>query len=158
MISERFGYRFKTGKFAGKTMEQVMLRSTPDLYRLVEWARDKPQLSHLIKEFEGLRTKLRDAPIVAHCSGGCKRRPTRMTLPLGHDHYYWPDPYFWCRKHEPWEHHGISPMLLIHFDLLNSFEEKKNRTAVHRSVLIALGMKRSRITEEFARKYFASLS
>jgi hypothetical protein len=34
-------YTFKTGEFAGRTMEHVMLRSAPKLYRKAIWAKEK---------------------------------------------------------------------------------------------------------------------
>lgn len=152
-------YRFKTGKFAGKSMEQVMLRNAPDLYEIAGWATDKPQLDSLLREFNHLRRALQEAPIVVSCAkSGCKRHPETMTLPIGPDRYYWPAPYFWCRKHEPWEKDGISPKLPIHFDTLDSFRDKKNRSAVHKSVLAAYGIKKASITERFASRFFANLS
>jgi hypothetical protein len=138
-----------------------MLRYTPDLYCRVDWARDKPRLFRLVREFEKLSATLRRAPIVVHCSkSGCQRTPNRMTLPLGYDRYFWPDPNFWCRKHEPWEHEGITVMMPISFDTLESFRQKTNRAAVHRAVLTALGITkhRSSISEKYARDFFANLS
>lgn len=160
MTFERFGYRFKTGEFAGKTMEQVMLRRAPSLYSMVKWAADQPHLHNLVEAFGRLRDKLSNAPIVVHCGRtGCKRTPVDMTLPLGYDGYYWPDPSFWCRKHGPPIDGEIHVKMPISFDTLTSFQQKKNRSAVHRSLLKALGIKRpSRITEKFACDYFASLS
>jgi hypothetical protein len=79
--------------------------------------------------------------------------------PPGPDRYYWPDPYFWCGKHSPWEDEGISPKPPIHLDTISSFEEKQNRNAIHKSVLQAYGInrKRSAITEVFAIRFFAKL-
>ena len=116
-------------------------------------------MHRLVEEFERLRTKLREAPIVVRCAkGGCERTPTRMTLPLGYENYYWPNPDFWCRKHRPWEDERNSGKMPISFDTVQSFGRKKNRAAVHRSVLIALGItKRSRIGEKYAHNFFANL-
>ena len=153
-------YRFKSGQFEGRSMEQVILRYAPGLYRMASWAEDKSHLRPLLKEFRRLRQEMGEAPILVHCSEpGCKRTPKRMTLPLGPDRYYWPDPYFWCGKHSPWEDEGISPKLPIHLDTISSFEEKKNRSAVHKSVLRAYGINRkpSAITETFAGRFFANL-
>jgi hypothetical protein len=160
MIPELSEYRFKNGKFKGKTMEHVMLRYAPDLYSRANWARDQAHLSRLVRSFDNLREKLQDAPIVVHCAEhGCKRTPTTMTLPVGYDHYYWPDPSYWCRKHGPGVDGEIHVKIPISFDTIESFEEKKNRKAVHRSVLNAFGIKkrRAQITEKFAREYFANL-
>jgi hypothetical protein len=59
-------YRFKTGKFEGRTMEHVMLRSAP-LYPVVDWVRrelpNKPQLYVLADEFDRLRNLLRHAQV-----------------------------------------------------------------------------------------------
>jgi rhodanese-related sulfurtransferase len=152
-------HRFKSGQFEGMTMEHAILRKAPAFYGMMAWAKDKPRLSHLVAKFERLRDKLREAPIVVHCAHlGCKRQPTRMTLPLGYDNYYWPDPDFWCRKHEPWEDERNSGKMRISLDVIDSFEEKKNRVAVHRAVLIALGIKsRSKVAEKYARNFFANL-
>jgi hypothetical protein len=77
---------------------------------------------------------------------------------LGYDHYYWPDPSFWCRKHGPSADGEIHVKFPLSLDSLPSLG-KKNGSAVHRSVLKALGIgRRSRITEKYAREYFASLS
>jgi hypothetical protein len=159
MTHERTAYRFKHGDFKGMTVEHMMLRYAPDLCSRAKWASDKPHLSRLVKEVEQLRTKLRQAPIVVHCArSGCERTPIEMTLPLGGDGYYRPDPSFWCRKHESRNEDEISWTMPISFDAMESFDERKNRSAVHRSVLKALGIKRrSRITEEFAHEFFASL-
>jgi hypothetical protein len=155
-------YRFKTGPFAGKSMEHVFLRYATELYRKARWAKreQRPQLAALVAEFERLRRKLRNAPIVTRCAkSGCKHEPNRMTLPLGYDHYYWPDPDFWCRKHGPSEEdERNSGKMEITFDAIDSFREEKNRVAVHRSVLIGLGIKRRHlITEKYAHEFFASL-
>jgi hypothetical protein len=162
MAHERTVYRFKSGKFEGKTMELVMLRYGPDLYWRVGWARDKPHLWRMVRGFEQLRTQLSHGPIVVHCAeSGCRRTPNRMTLPLGYDGYYWPDPTFWCRKHDESREDGApSVMLLLSFDTLESFRQKKNRAAVHRALLTALGITkhRSRISEKYARDFFAKLS
>ena len=58
-----------------------------------------------------------------------------------------------------WEEDGISPKLRIHFDMIDSFEEEKNRSAVHESVLCAYSIKRkpSEVTEPFAASFFAKL-
>ena len=153
-------YRFKFGKFRGKTMEQVLLRYAPDLYQMASWARDKPHLRPLLNEFRRLRQKLGETPILVHCSQpGCKRTPQQMTLPLGPDRYYLPAPYFWCRKHGPSEDEGISPKLPIELGTISSFNKKKNRSAIHKSVLQAYGINRNRssITEGFAIRFFAKL-
>ena len=159
MTNARGEYRFKTGKFAGKTMEHVMLRYASDLYWTVGWARDQPHLRRLVNEFDYLREKLSNARIMVRCSKhGCERTPIRMTLPLTPDSIYLPAPFFWCRKHEP-SVGGISEMMPISFDEIESFDRKRTRKAVHRSVLNALGIKkrRRRITETFAHKFFANL-
>jgi hypothetical protein len=134
-----------------------MLRRAPDLYGMAKWASDKPHLFRLVQAFEYLRNKLSEAPIVVHCANsGCNRTPTTMALPLGYDGCYWPDPDFWCKKHGPSEDERNSGKLSISLDTIKSFDHKKNRSAVHRSVLIALGIKsRSRITEKYALEYFA---
>ena len=36
-----YRYKFKTGKFAGRTMEQVILRFAPRLYWRAAWAEEK---------------------------------------------------------------------------------------------------------------------
>jgi hypothetical protein len=48
-------YRIKNGKFAGRTMEQAMLRNAPDVYRIGAWgqsqADEKPNLRPFVREF-----------------------------------------------------------------------------------------------------------
>jgi ferredoxin-NADP reductase len=56
-------YRFKSGKFAGMTVEQAMLRDASRQYSIADWATDKPHLRRMVKEFEALRRKLRRARI-----------------------------------------------------------------------------------------------
>jgi len=157
-------YRFKIGKLAGMTMEHAMLRYASDLYQVAGWAEEKdaPRLVPLVTEFRRLRRKLRRARIVVDCAkSGCKRKPDSMTLPLGYDHYYWPQPDFWCKKHKPslkWDDEDKIVSLPISFDTIDDFEERKNRVAVHRSVLKALGIRSRRsISETFARKFFANI-
>jgi hypothetical protein len=65
-------YRFKSGKFEGRTMEQVMLRSAPRLYPVADWARrelaNKPQLHALVDEFDRLRKPLLHAQVSVRCT------------------------------------------------------------------------------------------
>lgn len=153
-------YRFKLGQFKGMTLEHAMLRKAPEVYEMTKWARGKAHLWRLVAEFDRLRAKLRNVPRVKKCRhDGCTRTATYMTLPLDVDHYYLPSPYFWCKKHEPSDYGRISPKLPISFDLLDSFEGKKNRTAIHRCVLYAIGIDkhRSSISETFAHNVFARL-
>jgi hypothetical protein len=160
MTNARGGYRFKHGHFEGKTVGHMMLRRAADLCRIMEWARDKPHLSRLVREFDDLRDKLRNARIVVPCSEhGCKRTPIDMTLPLGDDHYYSPDPSFWCRKHGQPADGDLYGRMSISFDAIMALESKTNRKAAHRSVLNAWGITKPRvqITEKFAHEFFASL-
>jgi hypothetical protein len=153
-------YRFASGKLEGMTLEHAMLRKAPKLYEMIKWARGKTHLGRLVAEFDRLRAKLRNAPVVRKCRHeGCSRAATHMTLPMGVDRCYLPCPHFWCKKHEPYDYDGISPKLRISLTEMGNFEKRNNRSAIHHAVLFALGIDKepSRITESFARKFFISL-
>ncbi|MGD0921674.1 MAG: hypothetical protein ABSA70_07935 [Terriglobia bacterium] len=83
-----------------------------------------------------------------------------MTLPLDYNYDLLPSPYFWCDKHAPAEDvTGITQKLEIHFDVQRLYPAKRDRSAIHHSVLRALGIKKaSRVTEQFALKFFCRLS
>jgi hypothetical protein len=155
-------YRFKHGKFKGMTMERSLLRDAPELYRVARWAKtqDVSHLAPLLSEFRRLRKQLRRAPILVRCEKrGCNREPKSMTLPLGADRDYLPSAHYWCAKHGPLENEGISPKLPISFDTIDSFDDRKNRRALHRVILRALGIvaPRRTISEKYARDYFSRL-
>lgn len=155
-------YKFKSGPLKGMTVKMAVLRNPSHLYEVVHWAKRKelPQLVPVVAEFERLRKRLSHAAVVVRCSEhGCDRQPTAMTLPLDGRRCYLPLPYFWCRKHEPLEWDGISPKLPISLDSVDAVEDKKSRTAVHRAVLDAWGIRRhrARISERFAQDFFAGL-
>jgi hypothetical protein len=165
-------YRFKSGKFAGKTMEQVILRNAPRLYQIAAWARkevaEKPRLRPLLREFDRLRELLRDAPVSVRClPKGCKREPRWVTFALDWaEHYLRPGPDFWCDKHGPLEEEDTdqdeSRKLRIHFDSLRQpgYGDRRSQKAIHLGMLEALGInkKPTRITEAFARRFFSNLS
>jgi hypothetical protein len=165
-------YTFKTGEFAGRTMEHVMLRSAPKLYRKAAWAKEKvhekPWLRPLLLEFKRLRRLLWRAPVAVACDGGnCKRRASTMSFYLD-----WVEKNltygasFWCSKHGPVkypdEEEEESPTMPLHFDALRQpgYGDRQSQKAIHLAVLEGLGIdkKPTRITEAIARRYFAKLS
>jgi hypothetical protein len=164
-------YRFKTGKFAGKPMEQVMLRYAPRLYwaihRIEEEGKERAHVQPLLQHFRRLRHKLRDAPILVDCyADGCQREPKWMTFALDwEDHYLKPGAQFWCDKHgrhlHPDEEGDESEKMEIHFDALRepTYGDKRSQKVIHLAVLEALGIERkpARITEGFASRFFANL-
>jgi hypothetical protein len=165
-------YRFKTGKFADRTMEHVMLRSAPRLYVVAAWAKEKvgerPRLRPLLLEFNRLRRLLWRAPVTVDCwEGNCKRRASKMSFDLDWvERYLKPGASFWCRNHGPSrypeEEEEESPAIPLHLDALKwaGYADRQSQKAIHLAVLEGLGInkKPARITEAFARRYFAKLS
>jgi hypothetical protein len=152
-------YRFKSGKFAGKTMEQVLLRKPVGLYRLIEWAKKESILPKMQRHFEQLRKKLRRARSVEQChEPGCKWRTKWLTLPHSYPVGWLPEPYYWCDEHGPHETDGISQKFPIHFDVIRVFRDKWGRKEISKCVRHALGVQKgTRITGRFAAQFFANL-
>jgi hypothetical protein len=161
-------YRLKTGKFKGRTMDHVMLRSAPRLYSVVDWARreltNKPQLYALVNEFDRLRNLLRHARVSVRCTKrACKRRARWMTfLTDWAEQYLRLGPRYWCDKHGPprgEEEDDESQKIPINFDALADWKDKRGRRTVHRGLLEAFGIskKPSQITEKFAHRFFENL-
>jgi hypothetical protein len=165
-------YKFKSGKFEGKTMELAILRSAPRLYwtmaRLKEKVNDQPRLEPLLQEFKRLRRLLRDAPVRVGCQRkNCKRPVTRMSFQLDAvDLSLLPGALYWCHRHDPsqypeWEEEE-RPILPLHFDAIrgSAYRDKNSQKAIHLAVLEGLGIdnKPAGIAEAFARRYFAKLS
>ena len=100
-------YRFRSGKFAGRTVEHVMLRSAPRLYAMMRWAkaelRNKPHLRLLVEECSRLQVTFQSAQISVRCANqGCRRRARWMTfLTDWTEHYLRLGPKYWCDKHGP---------------------------------------------------------
>jgi hypothetical protein len=73
---------------------------------------------------------------------------------------------FWCHKHGPTqypeEEEEESSTFPLHFDALRQpgYGDRQSQKAIHLAVLKGLGIdkKPARITEAFARRYFAKLS
>jgi hypothetical protein len=81
-----------------------------------------------------------------------------MTLSVAH-YGVLPDPYFWCDKHEPSDYAGITEKVPVHFDAIKLFEDKWGQRQICKRVRVACGIhKGTRITEDFAANFFASLS
>jgi len=137
-----------------------MLRRAPDLYRLAEWAEEESILPKMRKHFSRLRRRLEHARLYVHCKDPrCGRTAKWMTLPRFHRGGWLPRPYYWCDEHGPWETSGISPKLPIHFDTIRAFRDKWGQKKTHKRIRQALGIKKgTRITEEFALRFFAKLS
>lgn len=158
-------YRFKHGKFAGRTMEHVMLRSAPRLYSMAAWAANKPHLQPLVREFDRLRRALRQAAVKVECQeSSCVRQPKSMTFALDWvENYLRPGPRYWCDRHGPpqnEEDDDESAKIPIHFDALRDRGDRRSKKAIHLGVLEGLGVNKrpSRITEKFAHRFFADLS
>ena len=152
-------YRFKSGKFAGKTMEEAMLRNPSELYHLIAWAERESILPKMQRRFQQLRKRLMRARSTEKCQhSGCKRRAKWLTLPYAYGLGLLPQPYYWCDRHDPDETEGISQKLRIHFDVIDLFKDKRGRKEMGKCVRHALGIKKgTRIAEEFAIQFFASL-
>jgi len=153
-------YIFKTGKFAGKTMEEVILRNPTALYRRIAWAARESILPKMQRRFEQLRKKLRQARNVEKCHDpGCKRGAKWLTLPHSYPVGWLPQPYYWCDRHGPHETEGISPKFRIHFDVIRVFRDKWGQNETSKCIRQALGIKKgTRITATFAKQFFANLS
>ncbi len=151
-------YRFMTGQYAGKSLEEVLLREARVWSWLDSWTEDKPKLKPLRDEFDRLREKLLQAPLSVRCRQ-CRTTAKWMTLPIDNKGEYLALPYFWCDEHEPWEKlSGISEKRPIHFDILKPLRNKRSQKAIHRCIREALGIKkRTRISEQYAREFFENL-
>lgn len=152
-------WRFKSGRYAGKTIEQVLLRNPAWLYRLIDWAERESILPKMQSYFGHLRKKLMRARSVEKCDEpDCNRHAKWLTLPHSHPIGWLPQPYYWCDRHGPHETEGISPKFPIHFDVIRVFRDKWGQKEISRCVRHALGIKKgTRITERFARQFFANL-
>jgi hypothetical protein len=152
-------HRLKFGKFEGMALEQVMLRKAPDLYRIVKWAERKSIFQDMRDDFDELREVLTRARIhVPCCHDGCRKTAKWLTLRRFYRGGWVPDPYYWCDKHGPWESDGISPKFPIHFDTIKAVTDKRGQRTLHKHLREAIGItKGTRITEEFARCFFAQL-
>lgn len=152
-------YRFKSGQFEDMILEQVMLRNAPDLYRLVDWAERKSILQDMRDHFDKLRKRLTRARIHEDCyHPRCDKTAKWLTLPRYYRGGWLPNPYYWCDKHGPWETDGISPKLPIHFDTIKALSDKRGQRELHKRLREVLGVtKGTRVTEEYARRFFAKL-
>jgi len=84
----------------------------------------------------------------------------------GVDRSLLPGALYWCDRHDPsqypeWEE-DERPVMPLQFNALREpgYGDKNSQKAIHLAVLEGLGIEKkpSRITEEFARRYFAKLS
>lgn len=82
---------FKSGKFAGKNTEEVLLKR-PDF---AQWSISRYPDAPYVKEFRRLIEQFNAKPFTARCRG-CKRRATRASA-------YWGNPslMFWCDRCHP---------------------------------------------------------
>jgi hypothetical protein len=158
-ILEATMYRFKSGQFEDMILEQVMLRNAPDLYRMVDWAERKTILQDMRDDFDKLRKRLTRARIHEHCCHPrCGKTASWLTLARFYRGGWLPHPYYWCDKHRPSEPDGISNKLPIHFDTIKALRDKRGQRTIHKRLREALGIsKGTRITEQFARRFFAKL-
>jgi hypothetical protein len=148
--------RFKGGEYPGKTYEEIMLRDAPHLYRTAFNARQSSGFwgKEFLAEFNRLRSKLVQVKVTATCRE-CSKPARWLTLPVDKEGRYWTAPYYWCDHHEPWEKHGISEKLPIHFDVITKFVDKRSQHDVHVELRQVLGVPQgTRITEAFALEFF----
>lgn len=154
-------HRFRCGQFAELSVEQAMLRDAPALYEIVKWARREKieRLGGMIQDFEQLRRKSFRALITAQCTEtGCTLPVHSMTLPVDREGWCRPSPYYWCDGHKPWERSGVSEKLAIHFDAITRMKTRREKELMFKELRIAIGIApRTRITECFARNFFAAL-
>src|SRR5436309_1277562 len=141
-------HRFKSGKYEGKTVEEVFLRDAPHLYRLKAAQKTGP----IVDAIDRLRDRLRRSKIIVRC-GECGKRACRMTFPV-ESGTYWNEPYWCCDRDEPPEKRGISGKMPIHFDAIRHFTGKKYQAAAHKEIREAFVKKGVRINEEFGLKFF----
>jgi hypothetical protein len=154
-------HRFKSGKHAGRTVEQVLLKDPAFLYSVLgPWSDDKPHLGRLVREFHQLRDHLAEAKVCVRCSDGhCSRTPMTMTFPVDKHGELQPGPYYyWCKRHEPWEGNGISRKLPISLDIIQQVNRRSDKNSIGREIVRVCGLPLgTRITERFAAKFFAKL-
>jgi hypothetical protein len=154
-------YRFKSGMFKGKTVEQAMLRNAPALYRIASWAKrhldTKPYLRPSVKKFHRMELLLARAEIRKRCyEPECNKRAQWITADEGLSGRQVYE--FWCDRHEPLEDDSISSKVPINFELMSAFRTAKEKRAFCRAVLRAYGVKKgTKITEGFAHNFFKSL-
>lgn len=152
-------HRFRSGTFADLTIEQAMLRDAPRLYRVAKWAKDKPHLRLMVRDFDLLREKLYRAPVATDCSrNNCRAEVRWMTFPIARNGDWGRVAYYWCKQHEPWRESRISEKVRVHFDAMQNFRTDGDKHSVFIQVRRALGIKKStKITEEFAYRFFSEL-
>jgi len=154
-------HTFRTGKFQDLTIEQAMLRDAPHLYQIMDWTKDEDitRLKNALQDFDILRKKPRQVRVTKECAQkSCHRTPRSMTFPIDKEGCERPAPYYWCDKHDPWERSGISEKYPIHFDVIRLMNTKYEKKSIFEQIKIVIGIvKGTRITREFARKFFAEL-
>jgi hypothetical protein len=153
-------YRFETGKFEGRTMEQAILRNAPAVYQRGAWAAEnvggKPRLAAMLGEFRRLRRLLCDAKCKSRCrESGSKRRPRWMTLEQAEGGYS-PYPRFWCHKHEPSDYVYMSWKMRIELEAMRLFKELKYRKVLYK-FWRPWELKRYATTEAYAHLFFETL-
>src|SRR5437867_10896433 len=96
-------WEFKSGKYAGKTIEEVFLRDAPHLYRL----KAAQKTGDIVDAVNELRKRLSRKKTVVGCRENRCRRPAQyVTFPVDKHGRYWSSAYWWCDRHEPWEKRG----------------------------------------------------
>ena len=141
-------HRFKSGKYTGKTVEEVFLRDAPHLYRL----KAAQKTGRIVDAIDKLRAKLRRRKIIVRCEE-CGKPAPYMTFPVERG-TYWNGAYWWCDRDKPFEKRGISGKMPIHFDAIRRFTGKKYQALAHKEIREAFVKKGVRINEEFALKFF----
>jgi hypothetical protein len=136
-----------------------MLRDAPRLYRVAKWAKDKPHLGRMVRDFDHLREKLRSAPVMNDCSeSNCGAQVRWMTFPIAKNGDWGRGAYYWCKQHDPWRESRISEKVRVHFDAMENFKTDGDKHSVFFEVRRALGIKKgAKITEEFAYRFFSEL-
>jgi hypothetical protein len=155
-------YRFRTGKFAGQTLEHALLRRPADLYDRGQWAvreqANQPHLERLAQEFGRLWDLLCNAEASAACfASGCTRVARFMSFTRA-DYGWLPRPYCWCKRHGPEDPDFDSHKMPISMSEIGRFKTKRDRKRFAKYILQTLGIaKGTRITEEFAHRWFADI-
>src|SRR5437870_1862427 len=87
-------WRFSSGKYPEKTVEEVFLRDAPHLYRLKAARKSGP----MVEAIDELRRRLWQKKIVVRCED-CSRRAQFVTFPVDKYARYWGGAYWWCDRH-----------------------------------------------------------
>src|SRR5580704_17143683 len=150
-------------RFKGLTVEQALLRSPADMYDRGRWAirecENQPYLVRLARRFQKLWELFCQAEAAAaKCTeSGCKGAGRLMSF-TRRDSGLSPSPEFWCERHGPGDPDFDTPKMPISIREIWRFNTKGDRRRFAKYIRYALGIpKGTRITEEFANRWFADI-